>query len=91
MLFSNVKRRPDPIRTLALTVNLQNYYIPDELIREIEKFVEYYNNARYHESIGNMKPADVYFGRSKEIETERRHTKIKTLLKRRVQNLAGVC
>lgn len=78
-------------RTMKNVVTLQNYYIPDELVREIDKFVEYYNNRRYHEGIGNMKPVDVYFGRSKEIESERRKTKIRTLLKRRVQNLAEVC
>ena len=77
-------------RTMKNTVTLQNYYIPDELIREISAFVEYYNNERYHESIGNMKPADVYFGRSKQINNERRQTKIKTLLKRRVHNLIAV-
>lgn len=78
-------------RTMKNTVTLQNYYLPEELTREIDNFVEHYNNRRYHEAIGNMKPVDVYMGKSKEIESERRKTKIRTLLKRRVQNLAGVC
>jgi len=51
-------------RTMKNTVNLQNYYIPDELVREIEKFVYYCNNERYRESLGNMRSADVYWGRA---------------------------
>ncbi|MBK7800039.1 MAG: hypothetical protein IPJ53_13120 [Saprospiraceae bacterium] len=31
--------------------------------RALEKFVETYNNERYHESLENLTPADVYFGR----------------------------
>ena len=78
-------------RTMKNTVTLQNYYLPEELVREIDNFVEYYNNRRYHEAIGNMKPIDVYTGKSHEIESERRKTKIRTLLNRRVHNLVEVC
>ena len=48
-------------------INLQNYYSPDELEKEIAAFVEYYNNHRYHESLNNLTPADVYFGKDKKI------------------------
>jgi len=43
------------------------------------RFVEYYNNHRYHESLNNVTPADVYFGRNREILTKRDHIKRKTL------------
>ena len=52
-------------------VKLDNYYSPEELKKAIADFVEYYNNNRYHESLNNLTPADVYFGREKEIIKKR--------------------
>ena len=34
--------------------NLQHYDLPDELKREIERFVQYHNHRRYHESLDNL-------------------------------------
>ena len=32
--------------------HLDNYYLPQELETQIAEWVEYYNNQRYHESLG---------------------------------------
>ena len=65
---------------------LENYYLPGELKCAIEAFVEHYNHRRYHESLGNLTPADVYFGRGETILSERRNTKEKTMKQRRLIN-----
>jgi len=64
-------------------VKLENYYSPSELKAAIGKFVDYYNNERYHESIGNVTPSDMYFGRAKEVKTRREKIKHKTLRERK--------
>jgi transposase InsO family protein len=75
-------------RSMKNVITLQNYYLPGELKQEIDDFVEYYNNRRYHESLDNMKPVDVYMGKDRELREERRRTKVRTLWRRRVQNMA---
>ena len=74
-------------RTMKNVVKLQNYYLPGELSREIGRFVSYYNNERYHESLDNVTPSDVYYGRYREIITRRERIKRRTLKLRRQQNL----
>jgi len=44
--------------------------------REVAAFVEHYNYARYHESLGNITPADVYFGRAEGILLEPKRIKL---------------
>ena len=46
-----------------------------------------YNNHRHHESLQNLTPADVYFGRDQEILNQRELIKKKTMKKRRKQHL----
>lgn len=60
-----------------------NFYHPEELIEALKKFVENYNNKRYHESLENLTPADVYFGRSEQILEKRRQIKSDSIRKRR--------
>ena len=74
-------------RSMKNIVKLQNYYFPWELEQELTRFVDYYNNHRYHESLNNVTPADVYFGRNRQILTKRDQIKRKTLALRRKQNL----
>jgi putative transposase len=74
-------------RTMKNLIKLQHYYLPWELEREIEQFVEYYNNQRYHESLDNLIPADVYHGRRREVLSKRDEIKKRTLKLRKIQNL----
>lgn len=76
-------------RSMKNEVKLQHYYLPGELEREISRFIEYYNNERYHESLNNVTPADVYFGRNERIETRREKLKRQTLQIRKIQNLTN--
>ena len=70
-------------RTIKNVVKLRNYYLPEELEREIGRFVEYYNNERVHGALDNVTPADVYHGRHHEIQTARQLLKMQTLRRRR--------
>jgi len=74
-------------RSMKNVITLQNYYFPGDLEKEIERFVEYYNNERYHEALNNMKPVDVYSGRAAEIQAERMRIKAETLRQRRIYNM----
>jgi len=73
-------------RTIKREINLVPYEIPSELRQAIEAFVEYYNHQRYHESLENVTPADVYFGRKDGILARRKEAKQKTLQARREHN-----
>ena len=53
----------------------------------IADFVDYYNNHHYHESLNNVTPADVYFGRAREILDRREVIKRETLKNRYSCNL----
>lgn len=74
-------------RSMKNVIKLQNYYSPSELERAIAEWAEYYNNQRYHESLENVTPADVYFGREKEIIKKRNKLKVQSLALRRQQYL----
>ena len=74
-------------RTLKNVVCLDNYYLPGELECEIGQFVNWYNNSRYHESLDDLTPADVYNGRDKKIITMRETIKERTLKLRKEYNL----
>ena len=53
--------------TMKNVVKLDNYFALEELVAALQKFVNRYNNERYHESLNNLTPADVYFGRGEMI------------------------
>jgi putative transposase len=54
-------------RSGSFAILLEKYYLPGDLEGQIEGFVGHYNHRRYHESLNNLTPADVYFGRGQTI------------------------
>ena len=73
-------------QTLKNRILLENYYLPGDLEAQINAFVDHYNNHRYHEAIGNLTPADVYFGRGNTILLERERIKRQTIQSRRLMH-----
>ena len=73
-------------QTLKNRILPENYYFPSQLEAEISGFVDDYNNRRYHESLNNLTPADVYFGRGPIIMREREKIKRLTIQNRRLQH-----
>ena len=74
--------------SLKSRILLENYYLPGDLERAVADFVEHYNHGRYHESLDNLTPADVYFGRGQRILNMRRQIKQKTITARRKLHFA---
>ena len=73
-------------QTLKNRILLENYYLPGDLKAQIARFVEHYNHRRYHESLQNLTPADVYFGRGQTILLERERIKRDTIKQRQLQH-----
>ena len=73
-------------QTLKNRILLENYFFQADLETQIGAFVEHYNHQRYHESLNNLTPADVYFGRDQAILLQRERIKQKTIKTRRLQH-----
>ena len=77
-------------RSMKNRVLLENYYLPGDLETRVAAFVDHYNHRRYHESLDNLTPADVYFGRRQAILDRRATTKRETMeLRRRLHQKAA--
>ena len=70
-------------RSLKNQILLENYYLPGDLEQRIGEFVDYYNHERYHESLNNLTPSDVYYGRGQQVLERREQIKLNTLAIRR--------
>ena len=73
-------------QTLKNRILLENHYLPGALEAAIGQFIDHYNHRRVHESLGNVTPADAYFGRAPAILEERRRIKEETIRQRRLLN-----
>lgn len=58
--------------------------LPGALQAAIGHFIDHYNHHRYHESLGNLAPADVYLGRAETILKHRKEIKANAIEKRRL-------
>jgi len=74
--------------TLEAGMNLLVYTSPEQLRRTMQEFIEYYTYHRYHAAIGNVTPADVYYGRREEILRRREEQQQRTLQERLRYNLS---
>ena len=70
-------------RSMKNQILLNHYYLPSELEEQLHRFVSYYNHDRYHESIDNLTPADVYYGRGEAMISQRAQIKQNTIALRR--------
>ena len=73
-------------QTLKNRILLENYFLPGDLEAQIGAFVADYNYRRYHESIANLTPADLYCRRGPTILAERERIKRHTIADRRLQH-----
>ena len=69
-----------------IRILLKNYFLPGDLKAQIEAFVDHYNHQRYHGSLNNVTPTDIYFGRDKAILKQRERIKQKTFETRRLHH-----
>jgi transposase InsO family protein len=70
-------------RSMKNVVKLDHYYCPEQLVEALETFVHYYNYHRYHESLNNVTPSDVYNGKREQSLKRREKVKQQSLLQRR--------
>ena len=73
-------------QSLKKEVNQLPYEIPSQLEQAIADFVDYYNYRRYHKALGNVAPADVLYGRRKQILERRKEVQAQTINRRRSYN-----
>ena len=70
-------------RSMKNQILLNHYYLPSELQEHLQRFISYYNHERYHESLDNLTPADVFYGRDQDILEQRQQIKHNTMSMRR--------
>ncbi len=70
-------------RSMKNEVLLENYYLLGQLQSTVTHFVDDYNHERYHESLNNLTPTDVYYDRGAKILDMRQKINQRTLSERR--------
>ena len=72
-------------RSMKNVVKLDQYFSPGQLENKLSQFVHYYNNHRYHESLNNLTPVEVYRGSGEQKLKQRGECKIRTLNQRKIE------
>ena len=69
-------------------IKLNHYFCPSELENAIDGWMKYYNERRFHESLDNLAPRDVYLGQGEKIkkirETRKRETRKQKSINKRI-------
>ncbi len=89
MLFAIHRRKAKSnagIRRCEEPLLLGRPFLQGEPEAAIAEFVGYHNHRRYHVSLRNLTPADVYSGYGQTILLEREKTKRRTFEKRRLHH-----
>jgi putative transposase len=87
MTQGKIERYHRPLKNRIL---LEHYYLPGQLEARLAEFVDFYNTRRYHESLGNLTPAHICFGRGSTILARRQKIKHQTIeLRRRLHQQAA--
>ena len=82
-----IRRRKERYhRSMKNVIKLNHYFCPSELENAINEWVDYYNEKRFHESLDNLTPKDVYLGQGEKIKKIREIIKQKSINKRIFDN-----
>ena len=73
-------------RSMKNVIKLNHYFCPSELEKAIDGWVKYYNERRFHESLDNLTPRDVYLGQGEKIKKIREIIKQNSINKRISEN-----
>ena len=83
----NIRRTDGAIQPKKNIINLNNYYLPGDIEKQVTRFVDYYNNQCILKAFNNMTPASIYFKQENAVKQQRESIKEKTLLMRKIRNL----
>jgi transposase-like protein len=84
-----VRKSPLSIKETLAQLGLPpaTYYAWRKREATVADFQQWYNHERYHQALGNLRPADVYNGLDRAMRNRTKHLKQRTLAARRQYNL----
>ena len=73
-------------RSMKNVIKLNHHFCPSELEKAIDGWVKYYNESRFHESLDNLTPREVYLGQGEKIKRIRETIQQNSINKRISEN-----